>query len=51
MMTAKERMLWEQAVRVLQQNTVTPTVAAETPRVRRLLFLSAHERSASQRKP
>ena len=51
MMIAKERMLWEQAIRVLQQNSVTTTVAAETPTVRRLVFLRARERSASQRRP
>ena len=32
-MTAKERTLWEQAVRVLKQNSVTTTVTVEAPRV------------------
>jgi hypothetical protein len=50
-MTARERTLWEQAVRVLQQNTVTTTVAGETPRVERALFLRARERATSQRRP
>ncbi len=31
-MTAKEQTLWEQAVRVLRQNSVIPTVAVDTPR-------------------
>lgn len=36
-MTAKERTLWEQAVRVLRQNSVTTTVAVEAPRVEQIL--------------
>jgi len=36
-MTAKERTLWEQAVRVLRQNSVTTTVAVEAPRVEQVL--------------
>ena len=30
-MTARERMVWEQAVRVLRQNSVTATVSVEPP--------------------
>jgi hypothetical protein len=36
-MTAKERTLWEQAVRVLRQNSVTTTVTVEAPRVEQVL--------------
>ena len=36
-MTVKERTLWEQAVRVLRQNSVTTTVAVEAPRVEQIL--------------
>jgi hypothetical protein len=49
-MTARERTLWEQAVRVLQQNTVTTTVAGETARVERVLFMRVRERTTSQRR-
>jgi hypothetical protein len=46
-MTAKERTLWEQAVRVLQQNSVTATLAIDTPRGERVL---ARTRSGKLRK-
>ena len=36
-MTAKERNLWEQAARVLRQNSVTTTVAVDAPRVEQVL--------------
>ena len=36
-MTAKEKNLWEQAARVLRQNSVTTTVAVETPRAEQVL--------------
>ena len=36
-MTAKERMLWEQAVRVLQQNNVTITAGVEAPSAEQVL--------------
>jgi hypothetical protein len=36
-MTAKERTLWEQAVQVLRHNSVTTTVAVETPRAEQVL--------------
>jgi hypothetical protein len=36
-MTAKERNLWEQAARVLRQNSVTTTVAVDAPRVEQIL--------------
>ncbi|MDQ3834349.1 MAG: hypothetical protein M3315_12125 [Actinomycetota bacterium] len=49
-MTARERTLWEQAVRVLQQNTVTTPVAGETARVERVLFMRVRERTTSQRR-
>jgi hypothetical protein len=49
-MTARERTLWEQAVRVLQQNTVTTTVAGETPRVERVLLMRVRERAPSKRR-
>ena len=49
-MTARERTLWEQAVRVLKQNTITTTVAGETPRVERVLFTRIRERATSQRR-
>jgi hypothetical protein len=44
-MTAKERTLWEQAVRVLRQNSVT-TTAAGTPKATREVA-TARERSCS----
>ena len=49
-MTARERTLWEQAVRVLQQNTVITPVAGETARVERVLFMRVRERTTSQRR-
>jgi hypothetical protein len=49
-MTARERTLWEQAVRVLKQNTITTTVAGETPRVERVLFTRVREGATSQRR-
>jgi hypothetical protein len=36
-MTARESTLWEQAVRVLTQNSVTTTVAVEAPRAEQVL--------------
>jgi hypothetical protein len=49
-MTARERTLWEQAVRVLQQNTVTTTVAVEIPRAEPVSFLRARGRATSRRR-
>lgn len=46
-MTAKERMLWEQAVWVLRRNTVTRSV--ETPESEQVLA-EAHEWAVSQRR-
>ncbi len=46
-MTAKERTLWEQAIQVLKQNSVTATLAVDTPRVERVL---ARARSGELRK-
>jgi len=43
-MTAKERTLWEQAIKVLRQNSVTTTVAVETPTGEQVLA-RAHERA------
>lgn len=50
-MTARERTLWEQAVRVLQQNTVTTTVASETSRAQRVLSTWVRERATSPSRP
>lgn len=51
-MTARERTLWEQAVRVLQQNTViTTTVASETSRAQRVLSTRVRERATSPSRP
>ena len=36
-MTARESTLWEQAVRVLTQNSVTTTVAVDAPRAEQVL--------------
>jgi hypothetical protein len=47
-MTARERTLWEQAVRVLQQNTVTTTVSGEIPSVERVLLMRVRERAPSK---
>ncbi len=47
-MTAKERTLWEQAVRVLRQNSVATTVAVETPRAEWVLA-KARKRATSRR--
>jgi len=46
-MTAKERTLWEQAVRVLKQNRVTPTVDTPTAQRQRV---TAHTGAAVQRR-
>ncbi len=48
-MTARERTVWEQAVRVLRRNSVTATVTVEPPRAQRVLA-EARERAASQRR-
>jgi hypothetical protein len=36
-MTARDRMVWEQAVRVLRQNSVTTTATVELPGAQRVL--------------
>ncbi len=46
-MTAKERMVWEQAVRVLRQNSVTATVPVELPGAQRVLA-KARERAKTK---
>jgi hypothetical protein len=48
-MTAKQRTMWEQAVRVLRCNTVTLTVDVESRKAERVLA-RARERAASQRR-
>ena len=49
-MTARERMVWEQAVRVLRQNSVTAAVPVEPPAAQRVLA-KARERAGAQRRP
>ena len=48
-MTVRERMVWEQAVRVLRRNSITTTTAVELPGAQRVLA-KARERAASQRR-
>jgi hypothetical protein len=48
-MTARERMMWEQAVRVLRQNSVTLTVPFELPKAQRVLA-KARELAASYKR-
>jgi hypothetical protein len=48
-MTARERMVWEQAVRVLRQNSVTATVPVEPPGAQRILT-KARERADARRR-
>ena len=48
-MTARERMVWEQAVRVLRQNSVTATVSVE-PRGAQRVLAKARERAGTQRR-
>jgi hypothetical protein len=36
-MTARERMVWEQAIRVLRQNSVTTAVPVEPPAAQQVL--------------
>lgn len=48
-MTARERMVWEQALRVLRQNSVTATVPVEPSGVQRVLA-KARERANSPRR-
>lgn len=48
-MTARERKLWEQAVRVLRQNSVAVTASVEPPGAQRVLA-KARERAGSQRR-
>jgi hypothetical protein len=48
-MTARERMVWEQAVRVLRQNSVTATVPVEPPGAQRVLA-KARERARTRRR-
>ena len=57
-MSAKEKALWEQAVRVLRQNSVTTTVRVEPPRAEQVLAMASQrlamrnvpQRDASQEK-
>ena len=48
-MTAKERMVWEQAARVLRQNSVTATVPVEPSEAQRVLA-KARERARTRRR-
>lgn len=48
-MTARERMVWEQAVRVLRQNSVTIVAPVEPPVAHRVLA-KARERAGTQRR-
>ena len=48
-MTAKERTLWEQAVLVLRQNSVTSTVPVGAPRAEQVV-LKARAQAASRRR-
>jgi hypothetical protein len=48
-MSEKERTIWEQAVRVLRQNSVTTIITVEPPRAQQVLA-KARERAASQRR-
>ena len=48
-MTARERMVWEQAVRVLRQNSVNATVPVEPPGAQRVLAW-ARERARTRRR-
>ena len=48
-MTARERIVWEQAVRVLRQNSVSATVPVEPPGAQRVLA-KARERANSPRR-
>lgn len=48
-MTARERMVWEQAVRVLRQNSVTATVPVEPLGAQRVLA-KARERADRRRR-
>jgi hypothetical protein len=46
-MTAGERMVWEQAVRVLRQNSVTATASVKPPAAQRVLA-KARERAKTK---
>jgi hypothetical protein len=48
-MTARERMVWEQAVRVLRHNSVAATAPVEPPGAQRILT-KARERVRTRRK-
>ena len=48
-MTARERIVWEQAVRVLRQKSVVAAVPAEPPGSQRILT-KARERARIRRK-
>jgi hypothetical protein len=48
-MIARERTVWEQAVRVLRQNSVTATVPVEPPEAQRVLA-KARERARTRRR-
>ena len=48
-MTVKERTVWEQAVRVLRQNSVSAAVPVEPPGAQRVLA-TARERARMRRR-
>jgi len=48
-MRARERTLWEQAVQVLRQNSVSTTVADDAPRAGRVVAKASKRGAASSR--
>ena len=48
-MTARERMLWEQAVRLLRQNSVTAAITIEPPGAQRVLAKARERANSSTR--
>jgi hypothetical protein len=48
-MSEKERTIWEQAVRILRQNSVTTTATVEPPRAQRVLA-GARERARTRKR-
>ena len=49
-MTAKEKTIWEQAVRVLRRNTVSATITGEPPRGAMRALAKAREQAAPQKR-
>ena len=48
-MTARERMLWKEAVRVLRQNSVTAAIIIEPPGAQRVLAQTRERVNSSTR--